>query len=153
MEGLTKANVKKYLPKSASTALGHLDQKQKNIQSTKNKMNDDKKPETESPIANHTDDGITTHQVFATVTDIGTGKIYTDQTGKFPVLSSRGNKYLSSPAEAINTCLCSPTMTATPSWRNLVSNPAHKANSQGNTKTLWATRKAGLTPPSPTPGQ
>jgi hypothetical protein len=94
MEGLTQANVKKYLPKSTSTALGHLDQKRKNIQSTKNKMNDDTKPETESPIANHTDEGITAHQVFTTVTNIETGKIYTDQTSKFPVLSSRGNKYL-----------------------------------------------------------
>jgi hypothetical protein len=57
-------------------------------------MNDDTKPNTESPIANHTDEGITTNQVFATVTDIGTGKIYTNQTGKFAVLSSRCNKYL-----------------------------------------------------------
>jgi hypothetical protein len=57
-------------------------------------MNNDTKPNTESPLANHTDEGITTNQVFATVTDIGTGKIYTDQTGKFPNLSTRGNNYM-----------------------------------------------------------
>jgi hypothetical protein len=57
-------------------------------------MSDDTKPNTENPITNHTDEGQTTNQVFATVTDIGTGKIYTDQTGKFPILSSRDNKYL-----------------------------------------------------------
>jgi hypothetical protein len=94
MEGLTIANVKKYLQKSIPTALGHLDQKRKNIQSTKNKMNDDTKPNTENPVTNRTNEGQTTNQVFATITDIGTGKIYTNQTGKFPVLSSRGNKYL-----------------------------------------------------------
>jgi hypothetical protein len=35
-----------------------------------------------------------THQVFSAIVDSGTRKIYTDQTGKFPVTSSRGNKYL-----------------------------------------------------------
>jgi hypothetical protein len=94
MEGLTAANVKKYLPKSIPTALGHLDQKRKNIQSTKNKMNNGTNPNTENHIADHTDEGQTTNQVFATVIDIGTGKIYTNQTGKFPVLSSQGNKYI-----------------------------------------------------------
>jgi hypothetical protein len=52
------------------------------------------KPSTESTTPTCAEDGHTTNQVFATVTDIGTGKIYTDQTGKFSVLSSRGNKYL-----------------------------------------------------------
>jgi hypothetical protein len=38
-----------------------------------------------------------THQIFAAIenTDkIYTGKIYTDQTGRFPVTSSQGNKYI-----------------------------------------------------------
>jgi hypothetical protein len=87
MDGLTIANVKKYPPRSISTALGHLDQKRKNIQSTKPKMSN-------ATTTTDTDEGQTTNQVFATVTDIGMGKIYTDQTGKFLVLSSRGNKYL-----------------------------------------------------------
>jgi hypothetical protein len=74
MEGLTIANVKKYLPRSIPTALGHLNQKRKNIQSTKHKMSN----HTENPITTDTDEGQTTNQVFATATDIGMGKIYTD---------------------------------------------------------------------------
>jgi hypothetical protein len=38
-----------------------------------------------------------THQIFATIENtnkIYTGKIYTDQTGRFPVTSSQGNKYV-----------------------------------------------------------
>ena len=34
-----------------------------------------------------------THQIFLKVTECSS-KIYTDQTGRFPVTSSRGNKYI-----------------------------------------------------------
>jgi hypothetical protein len=35
------------------------------------------------------DDGIKTHNIYAAVVDAG--QIYTDQTGRFPVISSKGN--------------------------------------------------------------
>ena len=36
-----------------------------------------------------------THHIYAAVKPIPeTGKIHTDQTGRFPVISSRGNKYI-----------------------------------------------------------
>ena len=34
----------------------------------------------------------TTYQLFASIEN--TGKIYTDQTGRFPVTESKGNKYI-----------------------------------------------------------
>ena len=70
-----------------------MDQTRKNVRTTQ-------------PITKHhnpPDDAVTTdpqqepnntstHQLFATITD--TGKIYTDQTGRFPVTSSSGNQYI-----------------------------------------------------------
>jgi hypothetical protein len=38
------------------------------------------------------DHGIKTQFVYAAT--IGAGQIYTDQTGRFPVVSSKGNKYI-----------------------------------------------------------
>jgi hypothetical protein len=38
------------------------------------------------------DHGISTQYVYAATIDAG--KIYTDQTGRFPVVSSKGNKYI-----------------------------------------------------------
>ena len=87
---LTAENVKKHLPKSEATALGHLYQSRKNTQSTKTKS---KQPETdETPIKQEDK----TEYIYAAIMDpkATTGQIYTDQTGQFPVMSSRGNKYL-----------------------------------------------------------
>jgi hypothetical protein len=38
------------------------------------------------------DDGIRTHCIYAALIDAG--KNYTDQTGRFPVITSRGNVYI-----------------------------------------------------------
>jgi hypothetical protein len=38
------------------------------------------------------DQGIKTHYVYAATIDAG--QIYTDKTGQFPVISSKGNKYI-----------------------------------------------------------
>jgi hypothetical protein len=87
--GLTAAAVRKHLPKSEATTKGHLDQTRKNLRSTKT---DDMDLEEEQEPNN-----TQTHQIFAAIenTDkIYTGKIYTDQTGRFPVTSSQGNKYI-----------------------------------------------------------
>ena len=89
--GLTAELVQKYLPKSEHTVKGHLKQEFKNKNSTKQQ----EVQKTIEDITEFTskDNNTRTHDVFITVTDLQ-GKIYTDQTGRFPVTSSRGNKYI-----------------------------------------------------------
>ena len=81
--GLTAKAVRKYLTPSAATAKGHLDQQQKNQQSSKN-----------DPFHIPPQDNIKHQIVSAAVIPISTGKIFTDQTGPFPVTASSGNKYV-----------------------------------------------------------
>ena len=92
---LTSENVKKYLPKSEATAMGHLDQQRKNTLSTKRVNNAASQSGTlrKQETDNSND---RTHNTFADIMDINepTGQIYTDQTGRFPVQSSRGYKYI-----------------------------------------------------------
>ena len=83
--GLTAKAVRKYLTPSPATAKGHLDQSQKNQQSSK------LDPFHIPPEIN---DNIKHHVVAAAVIPISTGKIYTDQTGRFPVTSATNNKYI-----------------------------------------------------------
>jgi hypothetical protein len=83
--GLTSDLVRKHLPKSLATAKGHLKQSPKNLRSTKLPA----LPPTPPPDEPRT----RTNLVFLNVTEI-TGKVSTDQTGRFPHVSSRGSKYL-----------------------------------------------------------
>jgi hypothetical protein len=80
--GLTADLVRKHLPKSMATVKGHLNQKRKNLRSTKPKPDTplDNQPISESPNKR-------THQVCAAVYDT-TGEITTDQTKNFPTMSS-----------------------------------------------------------------
>jgi hypothetical protein len=102
--GLTAEAVRKHLPKSMATAKGHLDQQRKNIQSTKHKKPNQKQttPTIVDEGLNPTPaitDGLRTHYVFAATIELylddpGTGKLFSDLTGRFPTTSSRGNKYV-----------------------------------------------------------
>ena len=83
--GLTAKVVAKYLPESIAISKGYLDQTQKNIRS-----NQPKEPEIIEPKGeqlNHP-----THQIIASIELVG--RVYTDQTGRFPVTSSSGHKYI-----------------------------------------------------------
>jgi hypothetical protein len=92
--GLTASLVAKHLAKALATSMGHLRMQQKNIQSTK--------ITSDLPIAASLDfspsqepNNTRTHVVFAVVlpaTELR--KSYSDQTGKFPVQSSRGYNYV-----------------------------------------------------------
>jgi hypothetical protein len=93
--GLTPSLVTRHLRKSLATSKGHLRMQQKNLQSTK--------PITAAlPIAVSLDfdpsqepNNARTHAVFATIlTSSDLHKSYSDQTGKFPVQSSRGYNYV-----------------------------------------------------------
>jgi hypothetical protein len=84
--GLNEHSVKKYLSKSTSAAKGHLNQERQNARTTKNKDAQLIDSETDQ------DRGIKTQFVYAATIDAG--QIYTDQTGRFTVVSSKGNKYI-----------------------------------------------------------
>jgi hypothetical protein len=84
--GLTEHAVEKHLSKSTSTTKGHLNQQRQNARTTK--IKDAKDIVTEPDIEN----GLKTQFVYAATIDAG--QIYTDQTGRFPVVSSKGNKYI-----------------------------------------------------------
>jgi hypothetical protein len=83
---LNEHTVEKYLSKSASTAKGHLNQQRQNARTTM--IKDAQLLNSE----NEQDHGIKTQFIHAATID--SGQIYTDQTGRFPVVSSKGNKYI-----------------------------------------------------------
>jgi hypothetical protein len=84
--GLTEHAVEKHLSESTSTTKGHLNQQRKNARTTKIK---NAKVIVTEPDLDH---GIKTQFVYAATIDAG--QIYTDPTGRFPVVSSKGNKYI-----------------------------------------------------------
>jgi hypothetical protein len=114
--GLTTSLVTKHLAKSLATSKGHLRTQQKNIQSTKNTQQNNIPSTKNTQPNNMQSTKITsdldmqtsldyspsqepqnkrTHSVFITLmkaTDLR--KSYSDQTGKFPVQSSRGHNYV-----------------------------------------------------------
>ena len=75
--GLTYERVSKHLHESEATAKGHLDQEMTGIQ-----------PSTPNP-----DSTQRTNNVMVDLQPI-TGKTYSDLTGRFPTISSRGNQYI-----------------------------------------------------------
>jgi hypothetical protein len=83
--GLMAHAINKHLNLTQATALGHVDQRRQNIQSTS------KAPIGIQPPLD-TDLGTQTHLVYAVVVD--QGQLYTDLTGKFPVWSSKGNSFV-----------------------------------------------------------
>jgi hypothetical protein len=86
--GLTEHAIEKHLSKSTATVNGHLNQKRTYARSTQ----PEQKPECSMKSELNLDDGIKTHCVYVAIVDAG--QIYTDQTGRFPVISSKGNVYI-----------------------------------------------------------
>ena len=84
--GLTTEVVSKYLPKSPANAMGHMDQTRKHVRSAKPDKYISTDKEQQEPNNNPI------HNVFAIIEE--TVKVYTDQTGQFPVRSSAGNQYI-----------------------------------------------------------
>ena len=92
--GLTSALVRKHLPKSIATAKGHLRQDRKNVRSTKPSVI----PTVNTPPVMTTSDlleesNVRTHCAFVKTVELS-GKVFSDQTGRFPYTSSRGMKYI-----------------------------------------------------------
>jgi hypothetical protein len=84
--GLTDQAVENHLSKSTSPTKGHLNQQRQNARTTR--IKDAKVIDTEPDV----DHGIKTQFLYAATIDAG--QIYTDQTGIFTVVSSKGNKYI-----------------------------------------------------------
>ena len=82
---VTKKNVKRYYPETDETPKGHLNQTQKNIGSTK------RVPFQEADTKKLF--GKKKRDVYVKVYDLKETS-YSDQTGKFPKTSQRGNKYV-----------------------------------------------------------
>ena len=81
--------VNKYQPRTEATIKGHIRQQYKGKQSTRIQQEVPIMTQQSSPEI-LTDQ---THQTFLKVTECSR-KIYTDQTGRFPITSSRGYKYI-----------------------------------------------------------
>ena len=85
---VTTKNVRKYLPDLVATAKGHLDRLRKNLRSTKgDNFTTDLFPPKK---------GNRTNFIFAAFvsTDPNNNTVYIDLTGKFPVTSASGMKYI-----------------------------------------------------------
>ena len=100
--GLTINLISKHLPASIATALGHQDQEAQNLRSTKTTLPSET-PNEDDDIAPIPDTDATPipsttprpHHLCSTlVSQQEILKSYSDQTGKFPVPSSRGNHYI-----------------------------------------------------------
>jgi hypothetical protein len=83
--GLMEDAINKHLKLMPATAMGHMNQRRKNVRSTS------KTPIADQPTPD-TDLGTKTHLVYAVVVD--QGQLYTDLTGKFRLRSSKGNSYV-----------------------------------------------------------
>jgi hypothetical protein len=88
--GLSHQTLHKYPPHSEATIMGYLDNKHKNIQSTKAKATADD-IEYEFPV--QPADTTRTNQCYLSASE-PKHLVYTDQTGQLPSTSNEGNKYL-----------------------------------------------------------
>ncbi|KAL7502572.1 hypothetical protein ACHAXN_003578 [Cyclotella atomus] len=85
---LTEKNIAKYYPETDETPKGHMNQTRKNVRSTKAK----KQPLEVCNMAASLK-GQKVQDVFVKTYDVRE-TIFSDQTGKFPTQSQRGNKYI-----------------------------------------------------------
>ena len=84
--GLTVKRVNKFYPETDETPKGHMRQAKQGIRSTKEKVS---MPSGNSEAVPR----VKQHDIYVRVDQVK-DKIYTDQTGKFPITSSKGNKYI-----------------------------------------------------------
>jgi hypothetical protein len=89
--GLTYSNVTRYCPKANKTILGHLAKLCQNIRSTKSKWPTPLSP-TALPTAAPSPKGMLSNQVFIKVYPLS--RLYTDDTGHFPIRARSGNQYI-----------------------------------------------------------
>ena len=94
--GLSSQSLRRYPPFSAATIKGHQDLARKNVKSTKPKSESPPKPVDDTLsdfFPSSPSPSQRAHACYIALHEV-TGQIYTDQTGRFPIPSSRGNNYL-----------------------------------------------------------
>jgi hypothetical protein len=94
--GLTAAAIQKCVPKSLVTDKGHLKASPQNLPSTSKDLptiSTIEAPTVMTTPPSTPEPTVRTHLVYAKVVTI-TGQIDSNQTGRFPVTSSKGNKYI-----------------------------------------------------------
>ena len=87
--GLTAACVRLFIKLLEETDIGHMDQQRKGTPSTKPIPID---PDTMKDVPQFPNRD-RSHHVYMTITDLE-GKLYSDQTGRFPIMSNCGNCYV-----------------------------------------------------------
>ena len=85
--GLTPHNIARHFPESDETQKGHMKQTKQGVRSTKIVDEDAMLGLNQQPGIKHKD-------VYLTVFDATKKSMFTDQTGKFPITSACGNKYI-----------------------------------------------------------
>ena len=90
-DGLTYSNIARYCPDSDEIILGHLAQQHQNVRSTR-----PHEPRTPtglpSPVINPATPVVPSNALHLTVVPLS--KLYTDDTGRFPVRARSGNQYV-----------------------------------------------------------
>eukprot|EP00804_Cyclotella_cryptica_P002855 CCRYP_009391-RA/>CCRYP_009391-RA protein AED:0.18 eAED:0.18 QI:0/0/0/1/1/1/2/0/800 len=83
---VTIANVHKHFPQSEETKQGHMRSQRQGVRSTKTTLQAPENP------PSHTAPSLPHHDIYIKTYDTR-DTVYTDQTGKFPHVSSRGHRY------------------------------------------------------------
>ena len=84
--GMTPENISRHFPESDETQKGHMKQTKQGVRSTKVVDEDAMLGFKQQPGVKHKD-------VYLMVFDATKKSMFSDQTGKFPITSARGNKY------------------------------------------------------------
>ena len=113
--GLTAKLVQEYLRENTETTKGHMCSNRANLQSTKLLSNQEYHEMTTSKVRHH--------ELFIKTVELS-GKIYSDQTGRFHLTSSKGNKYFMVLYDHdSNVILAKPLKSR---WRNIFLQPLQK---------------------------
>ena len=97
--GLTEQAIKRHFPESNETQCGHLKKQRQHVRSTKQTH-----PNQRIKNTPHTEP-TPEHGVIHVVIFNSNNTVYTDQTGKFPITSNRGNKYIMIMYEVGSNCI------------------------------------------------
>ena len=91
-DGLTYSNIARYCPDSDESILGHLAQQRQNVRSTRPRAPQRAPTGLPSPVIEPAIPVVPSNDLFLTVVPLS--KLYTDDTGRFPVRARSGNQYV-----------------------------------------------------------
>jgi len=108
--GIESVSFTKHLPPSIDSAKGHLDQEQKNLQSTKVLEDSPEMKQEQADFFPPSDSpNVKTHDAIAAIVPFTTkNTTYQDLTGRFPHKSTRGNEYILIVYDHDSSCILHP---------------------------------------------